>query len=79
MSFDTTFYKTKKSFKYLGIYNDIRKEGGFQEHQRDFIPKLEKVKITAKNMKENMEKFLGSKFRISRNVILEGLFEGVLE
>ena len=45
----------KDSFKYLGIRTEARKDGGFQQHQKEYINKLEEVEIPAKNIKENLD------------------------
>ena len=45
----------KETFKYLGIQIELSKEGGFQQHQKDYIKKLEEIQILAKNMKENLD------------------------
>ena len=43
----------RDSFKYLGIQIEVIKEGGFVQHQKDYIQKLEDVQILAKDMKES--------------------------
>ena len=48
---------TKESFKYLGISTEVRKDGGFQQHQKDYIEKLKEAEITAKNIKEDKKIF----------------------
>ena len=45
----------KESFKFLGIRTEVRKDGGFQQYQKDYIGKLEQVEIMVKNVKENLD------------------------
>lgn len=45
----------KDSFKYLGIKIEVRKDGGFQQHQKEYIDILEEVEIPIKNTKDNLD------------------------
>ena len=45
----------KDSFKYLGIKMEVRKDGGFQQHQKEYIDILEEVEIPIKNTKDNLD------------------------
>ena len=44
----------KDSFKYLGIQIEARKDGGFQQHQKEYIEILEEVEIPVKDTKESL-------------------------
>ena len=43
------------AFKYLGIKIEVRQDGGFQQHQKEYIDNLEEVEIPIKNSKEDLD------------------------
>ena len=43
------------AFKYLGIKIEARQDGGFQQHQKEYIDNLEEVAIPVKNSKEDLD------------------------